>query len=116
MKEFIFLIRLSPAPLQEDQTQLLRQQWGKLTTRLRAEEKFVDGYIFSPGGFTVEGIDARTVTNAATNESGLQAAGCVMIHAESMEEALQIARECPPLNFGGTVEVRERQPQPQPSN
>lgn len=109
MKEFILLIRLGIAPLSQEQTEQLRQEWGKLTTRLREEKKFIDGYIFSPEGFTVMGPGA---TSGITTVNGLQAAGFVMLFAENMDEVLQIARECPPLNVGGTVEVRQRQPTP----
>ena len=114
MKEFILLIRLGTTPFTAEQTALLQQKWGKLTTTLRAENKFADGYVFSGEGYTLRGSDEVTVTPEIMLEDGRQAAGMVVIKAADMEEALQIARQCPPLAFGGTVEVRERQPTPAP--
>jgi hypothetical protein len=114
MKEFIFLIRLGNTPFTAEQTALLQQKWGKLTTGLRAENRFVDGYVFSGGGHTLQGSDDITIIPETTMEDGRQAAGMVVIKAADITEALQIARLCPPLEFGGTVEVRERQPTPAP--
>lgn len=115
MKEFIFLIRFGITPLSTEQTTQLQQKWGRLTTRLREEKKFVDGYIFSGDGYTVECNDEKSVSHEIVVENNRCAAGCVVILANDTNEALLIARELPPLEFGGTVEVRERQPTPRPA-
>ena len=112
MKEYIFLLRGYPNHLTLEETQQLRLQWGRLVPRWREEKKFVEGYIFSDDGHTIEGAPERLVNDKTVIEHGMQAAGFVIILAADMEEALQLAKLCPLLDFGGTVEVRERVPQP----
>jgi len=114
MKEYIFLLNSPTNPLSEADAQQMRLQWGRLTTRLREEQKFVEGYIFSATGHTVNGSPERTVMPVIFVHNNIMASGCLIIRSNSMDEALKLAQLCPILDFGGTVEVRERMPQPQP--
>ncbi|MEN8173028.1 MAG: YciI family protein [Chloroflexota bacterium] len=57
-------------------------------------QPFKDTQIVSPDGTVSEG--------SKTNMSGY-----TIIEAESMEKALEIAKDCPFLDIGGTLEVSE---------
>ena len=50
--------------------------------------------------------DRHTVTDGPFAESKEAIAGFFIIQAESLEQAVEIAKGCPGLGFGQTVEVR----------
>jgi hypothetical protein len=73
--------------------------------RLRKEGKVKSARPLVHEGKIVVGRDA--VTDGPFNESKEAIAGFFVILAQDFEEALQIARECPGLDHGQTLEVRE---------
>jgi hypothetical protein len=73
--------------------------------RLRKEGKVKSARPLVHEGKIVIGRD--TVTDGPFNESKEAIAGFFVILAQDFEEALQIARECPGLDYGQTLEVRE---------
>ena len=58
-----------------------------------------------PSGKTVRGRD-RVVTDGPYAESKDLVSGTLVIEAASLEEAAELARDCPILEFDGSVEVR----------
>jgi hypothetical protein len=78
-------------------------QWQKFIGEIARQGKFVGtqrldqvGYIVSPDG---------KVANAITDGKGL-IVGTLTLSADTPEEAIELAKGCPILNMGGSVEVR----------
>jgi hypothetical protein len=57
-------------------------------------------------GRTVSGKGGRTVADGPFAESKEAVAGYFMLSVASLDEAVAIAKQCPMLEFGQTVEVR----------
>jgi hypothetical protein len=109
MKEFVMIFRndsVGEIELTPEGTLAVNNEWmswmggiaaaGKLANRgarLGAESRVVN-----PG---------NVVTSGPYAEIKEIIGGLTIIKADSLEEANEIAKGCPALNFGGNVEVRE---------
>lgn len=110
MKEYILLIRL---PINYGQTQALkvREKWDKLTDQWKADNIFVTSFIFPSESYLVSG-DNKVVTKEAVVSNDLKLISNIIVRASNFEEAVLLAKKCPIIDQGGTVEVREAQPRP----
>jgi hypothetical protein len=95
-------LRLSP---EEQQAVVARYSaWAK---KLREEGRFLDGDGLDPGGAVLRVTDQGVVvTDGPFAETRELIGGYVAITADSVEEAKEIAKECPTLSYGGVVELR----------
>ena len=48
----------------------------------------------------------RVVSDGPYAESKDLVTGAMIIHADSLDDAVEVARQCPTFEFGGSVEVR----------
>jgi hypothetical protein len=78
--------------------------------RLNNAGQFKSGGPLGHSGKTIAGRNA--VTDGPFAESKEAIAGFFVIQAASFEEAVEVARGCPGLEFGQTVEVRAIVPEP----
>ena len=69
-------------------------------------ERYEGGEPLEKPAKTVKGKD-KVLTDGPYIESKELVSGYYLIKAESLEEASEIAKGCPVLRLGGTVEVRE---------
>ncbi|KAA2241409.1 hypothetical protein F0L74_16025 [Chitinophaga agrisoli] len=108
MKDFMFIFSngSSAGNLSPDEMQDNMQQWFAWIEKLKAKNIYVAGEALIPGGKTVSGPKAL-VTDGPFAESKEVVGGFFIIKADSMEEATEIAKDCPDLPINGTVEVRE---------
>ena len=60
-------------------------------------------------GYVISGED-RTITPGAVLGAGGAIVSTITLRAETIEAAIELAKACPTLDYGGTVEVRLRQP------
>jgi hypothetical protein len=81
-------------------------KWFSWIDKLKASNKYVSGEALTPGGKTVKG-KKPVVTDGPFAESKEVVGGFFIIKASSIEEATEIAKDCPDLPMNGTVEVRE---------
>src|ERR1700730_2954621 len=72
--------------------------------RLKHEGNFKSGHPLEHNGKIVVGRNA--VVDGPFAESKEAIAGFFIIQANSLEEAVEIAKNCPGLDYGQTVEVR----------
>ncbi|GAA4341236.1 YciI family protein [Flaviaesturariibacter amylovorans] len=107
MKNFMLLFRggsdavtLSP----EDQQQQM-QKWFDWVGALQAKGIYAGGEALMPTGKTVH--KDHLVTDGPYAESKELVGGYFLVKAESLEAATEIAKDCPDLPLGGTVEVRD---------
>jgi hypothetical protein len=108
MKDFMLLFRgamqqfeFSPEAMQNHM-----QKWFSWVDELKAKNIYVSGEPLVPAGKTVTGKKA-VVTDGPFAESKEIVGGFFIIKANTIEEATEIAKDCPDLPLDGIVEVRE---------
>jgi hypothetical protein len=80
--------------------------WGD---RLRKKGVLKDGQKLTdePGKVMRGTIGQVRVTDGPYSESKEVLGGYYMLEAETYEQAIEYARDCPQLEYGGTIEVRQ---------
>jgi hypothetical protein len=104
--EYLLLIRnttwhksVSPKDIQK-----LLKQFTTWAERLSNEGKIKRGYPLAPEGKII--ARSKAVTDAALAETKEAIAGYLVIQVDSLEEAAEIAKGAPCLDYGQTLEVR----------
>lgn len=106
-QEFMLLFRFEPnndyQPTDAEMNEM-HQQWGAFIGNIAIQEKLVsthqlgfEGKQISPDKSVIEGV------NVSENQT---IAGNMIIKANSLDEAVEVAKDCPILHMGGSVEVR----------
>jgi hypothetical protein len=91
--------------LSPEQTQKISEDWMAWFQGLMAQGKAVAGHPLGLEGKSVSG-KTRTVTDGPFAEAKEAIGGYFMLDVATMDEAVEIARQCPGLPFGAKVEVR----------
>jgi hypothetical protein len=109
--EFMFVFRFEPnnntQPTQAEMDEM-HQQWGAFIGNIAIQEKLVSTHQLS---FEGKQIDAnKNVTEGICIANKLTIAGNMIVMANTIDEAVDMAKNCPILFMGGTVEVRAIQP------
>ena len=106
--EYLLLFRgsnwdkgLSPEQLQKTVDQFMA--WFE---RLKQQGKVTAGQPLERGGKIVSGKNGRTVADGPFAESKEAIGGYFLLQVEDLDEAVAIAKQCPVLEYGSTVEVR----------
>jgi len=92
---------LSPAQLQK-----VVSDWMAWFERLKREGKCLDGNPLEEEGKVVSGKQGRTVADGPFAESKEAIGGYFYLQVADENEAIEIARQCPGLEYGSVVEVR----------
>jgi hypothetical protein len=92
---------LSPEELQN-----VMGQWRAWFDRLIEREKIKSAHPLMDEGKIVAWKKGQTVADGPFAESKEAIAGYFLLQISGLEEALEIAKECPTLKYGMTVEVR----------
>lgn len=108
MKEFLMLIRenletygkMTPEEIQKDIEKHIR--WVE---KLVKNGNFKGGNPLTPTGKHISGKNS-VVTDGPYIESKEGVSGYYFLLAKNLEEATEIAKGCPSLQIGGTVEIR----------
>ncbi len=106
--EYLLLFRgsqwdkgLSPEQLQKSMDQFMG--WFE---RLKEQGKVKGGQPLERTGKLVSGKNGRNVADGPFAESKEAIGGYFLLEVSSLDEAVAIAKECPILEYGSTVEVR----------
>ncbi|MBI5094942.1 MAG: hypothetical protein HZB26_21215 [Candidatus Hydrogenedentes bacterium] len=106
--EYLLLFRgaqwdkeLSPAEIQK-----VMSQWTAWYERLLQQGKLKGGQPLVHEGRIVSGKKGRTVADGPFAESKEAIGGYFLLTVHDFDTALEIAKECPALEYGLTVEVR----------
>ena len=109
MKEFALIFRnntANEARLSPDDISTLTKQWQDWMGGIAAA-----GKLANPGarlGFDGKAVKPeKIVTNGPYAEITEIIRGLIIVNAESIDGATEIAKGCPILNIGGHVEVRD---------
>jgi hypothetical protein len=108
MKDFMFIFRNKtdrPQPTPEEMQKIM-QLWMGWIDKLKQKNIYSAGEPLTPPGKVVKGNNA-TVTDGPFAESKEVVGGFFIVKANSLEEATELAKDCPDLPNGGSVEVRE---------
>ncbi len=106
LNEFMLLFRFQPTNEQPTAQQLqeMQKQWGEFIGNIAMQGKLVSTFQL---GFEGTQISAdRTIKEGFYIAEGQTLSGNMVLKAESMEVATDLAKKCPILFMGGTVEVR----------
>lgn len=106
MKQFSLLVRV-PETYSEEQIKTAGLQWSKLIEQWKTVGVYVLSFAFPGEGYTVSGVAGKTVKKESVLSDNLRVVSQVILQTATMEQALEHAKSCPVLLFGGTVEVRE---------
>jgi hypothetical protein len=109
MKEFVLIFRNASdsavAQMSSQQMQTISTEWQNWMGGIAAQNKLANmGYRLGFEGKTLK--TANVLTDGPFAEIKEIVSGITVIKADSLEEASEIAKGCPILNVGGTVEVR----------
>jgi hypothetical protein len=108
MKDFVMIFRNSGDPavmMSPDEMQEIMQDWQNWMGSLAAQNLLV-----SPGsrlGFEGKTVKANhVVTDGPFAEIKEMVSGFIIVRAQTVDEAANIAKDCPIFKAGGSVEVR----------
>ena len=91
--------------LSPEEIQHTMSQWSQWFNRLVDQGKCKGGHPLGGEGQVITG-KARSVSDGPFAEAKEAVAGYFYLEVDTIEEALEIGRECPALDHGMTVEVR----------
>ncbi len=108
MKDFMLIFTNNPnmPTATPEQMQANMQLWFAWTEKLKAKNLYVSGEALMPGGKMVQGKKA-VVTDGPFAESKEIVGGYFIVKANSLEDAAELAKDCPDLPQDGKVVVRE---------
>src|SRR4051812_21718946 len=112
MKDFLFVFRNDfqalgqPSP---EEMQVSMKKWMDWIGNFAAQNKLIDrGNRLHGDGKVVK--TGNVITDGPYAEVKELIGGYTLVKAESLEEAAEMAKNCPILEMGGNVEVREINP------
>jgi len=107
MKDFLFLFRMNGAPAgSPDEMQAMTKRWMDWIGGIAAQNKLTDrGNRLFPAGKVVK--PGNVITDGPYTEIKESIGGYTIVKAYSLEEATELAKGCPGLSVGASVEVRE---------
>jgi hypothetical protein len=106
MADFLYVFRgggyqqLSPEQMQKHM-----QAWGDWISELSKRGQFKGGDPLDPGGKQVRG-KKKAVVDGPFAEAKDLVGGYLLVTAENLDAATELARGCPILEVDGSVEVR----------
>lgn len=85
----------------------LAARWNNWVAALLADDRLRAGHPLALGGRVVSGPAGERVTDGPYAEAKEVVGGYVIVRAGDIGQAVEIARGCPGLSVGLTVEVRQ---------
>ncbi len=109
-KEFMMIFRYTPKadyqPTKEELEQ--QQQWGGFIGQLAISEKLVSTHRLGDDGTLIS--SDLTTTPGMYSADGMIVGGNMIVRAQNLDDASEMAKACPILNIGGSVEIRSITP------
>lgn len=82
-------------------------KWMAWIQKLRQADKYVSGEPLVPGGKMVSGKNGKSITDGPFTEGKEVVGGFFIINAKDYAEAVEICKDYPAYEFGGSVQVRQ---------
>ncbi len=105
MKQFSLLVRV-PLNYTTEQVKSTGPKWDALLDKWKAEGIYITSFAFPGESHVVTGL-GKFVTKGAVVADNRRVVSNLFLRAETIETAIELAKECPVLEFDGSVEVRE---------
>lgn len=107
MANFLFLFRRSPNPekASPEEMQVIMQKWMSWVDDLKKKGVYKAGEPLLPTGKTLH--KDNVVTDGPFAEGKELVGGFFIVDAPDIDAAIDMAKACPDLPRGGTVEVRD---------
>ena|SRR4029077_8315576 len=108
MKDYMLLFRggLDFATATPEQIQQAMMKWKTWMEELSKAGYYNHGERLTRAGTVIKGSQKQVVDGPYT-ESKEVVGGYIAIKASDIQQATEIAKDCPIFNYNGTVEVRE---------
>lgn len=111
MAKFVLLFQDNvgaAAPTEEEYRAILKD-FGDWARKLRAEGRLLGGHKLTdePGRSMKKKDSAVLVMDGPFAETKEMISGLMVIEAEDYDSAVDLARSCPQLKYGGRIEVRQ---------
>lgn len=97
--------------LSTEQMQAITSRWMTWFNRLKDQGKALAGNPLENEGRLVVGKEAKVLADGPFAESKEAIGGYFLLRVDSMDAAVEIAKECPGLPYGIKVEVRQVAPE-----
>jgi len=115
MSEFVYLFRSTPEAQQgamgtPEAAQRSLQKWLAWVTELEQKGQLEDRGLPLDRGGSVVSTKARLVTDGPYAESKDLVLGFLVVRARDLQDAVEIAKGCPIVEGGGSVEIRPVMP------
>jgi len=107
MNKFMFLFRGGERPTSPEGMQAQMQKWMDWIQRLRTQGKYIAGDPLQGGGKVLK--SRKIITDGPFAEGKEIVGGYFLVNAETLDEASELAKDCPIFESGGSVEVRALQ-------
>ena len=108
MKEFMLIFRneksTGAAPPSAEQMQAMMSQWQKWIRNVAEKGRYSGTNRLLPEGKTLK--PGNIITDGPYLESKELVGGYLIVKANTIDEAVEMAKSCPNLLYGGNVEVR----------
>ena len=108
MKEYLMLFRNEKSegaePPSPEQMQATMQQWQTWIKGIAEQGKYSGTNRLQPEGKTLK--PGNIITDGPYAEAKEMIGGYLLVKADSLDEAVELAKGCPGLQYGGNVEVR----------
>ena len=112
MKEYVFIIRFGvQATLSPEQQKHNTENWTRVIDQWKQQGNFIGSSLTTQPGFLISNAE-RSVKQGFVADTDFRVTSLIRISATNLDDAVELAKACPTLDFGGTVEVREVQPSP----
>jgi hypothetical protein len=105
MSNFMFLFRGGETPTSPEGMQAQMQKWMNWIQRLRNEGKYLAGDPLQAGGKVIRST-RKVITDGPFAEGKEIVGGYFLIRAETLDQAVEISKDCPIFENDGSVEVR----------
>jgi hypothetical protein len=105
MSNFMFLFRGGEAPTSPERMQAQMQKWMNWIQKLRNDGKYIAGDPLQGTGKVLRSPN-KVITDGPFAEGKEIVGGYFLVRAETIDEAADMAKDCPIFEGGGSVEVR----------
>jgi hypothetical protein len=92
--------------LSSEEIQNVMNRWIAWLDRLAEQGKARAGQPLTDQGKVISGKKGQTILDGPFAESKEAVAGYILLQVDNLDEAMEIAKECPGLDYGLSVEVR----------
>lgn len=108
MRQFSLLVRV-PITYSREQAKGVNPEWDALLDQWKMKGIYITSFAFPGEGYVVSGA-GREATKQVVVADNLKVVSNIFLLAASLEDAVELAKRCPILAHGGTVEMREIPP------